>query len=181
VKIYTKTGDNGTTGLFSGGRVSKNSSYIEAYGTVDELNAWIGFCIAASRDKEISEDLLRVQNELHGVCADLATPDSAKAKVERIKGEWAKRLESRIDALELELRPLTQFILAGGSELSARLHVARTVCRRAERLVVDHASKEKVNAEVVTYLNRLSDYLFVLARVANRRTQVEDVLWDPKK
>lgn len=181
MKIYTKTGDDGTTGLFSGGRVPKNSSYIEAYGSVDELNSWLGLCGAASHDKEISAELLQIQNDLHTVCADLATPLDSKAKVERIKGDRAKRLEKKIDDFETELKPLTQFILAGGSELSARLHVARTVCRRAERRLMDHASKEKLNNEVLIYLNRLSDYLFVIARLANRRGQVEDILWDSKK
>lgn len=181
MKIYTKTGDDGSTGLFSGTRVSKDSSYIDAYGTVDELNSWLGFCGAVSRDKEISEELVHIQNDLHVVCADLATPMESKAKIDRVKAERAKRLEGRIDEFEKELKPLTQFILAGGSELGARLHIARTVCRRAERLVVAHASKEKVNHEVVVYLNRLSDYLFVIARLANRRGQVEDILWDPKR
>lgn len=181
MKIYTKTGDDGTTGLFSGKRVSKTSSYIEAYGTVDELNSWIGHCGAVSFDREISEDLIQIQNNLHVLCADLATPMEAKGKIERVNQLPAENLERRIDAMEQELRPLTQFILPGGGELASRLHIARTVCRRAERAVVAHAENEKVNHEVPVYLNRLSDYLFVLARVANKRAQIEDLLWSSAK
>jgi cob(I)alamin adenosyltransferase len=181
MKIYTKTGDDGTTGLFSGKRVPKTSSYIAAYGTVDELNAFIGFCAAASKDPEISKELFQIQNDLHMVCADLATPLDANAKVHRVEPARAKRLESSIDNFEKELQPLKQFILAGGSELSARLHLARVTARRAEREVIAHGEGEKINAESIVYLNRLSDFLFVLARVANHRAKVSDVFWDQGK
>lgn len=178
MKIYTKTGDEGTTGLFSGRRVSKNSTYIESYGTVDEVNSYLGFCATATKDDEILSDLYKIQNDLHVVCADLATPHDANAKIERVTSDRAQRLEGRIDHYEKELIPLTQFILAGGTELSARFHIARTVCRRAERVTVHHGSLEKINKETIIYLNRLSDFLFVLARVANSRAGVKDIAWN---
>ena len=178
MKIYTKTGDDGTTGLFSGKRVSKTSSYIAAYGTVDELNSFIGFASASCKDPEISKELFQIQNDLHSVCSDLATPADTNAKIQRLEAERALRLEKAIDVFEKELQPLKQFILARGCELSARLHLARTIARRAEREVLLHSEKEKMNAEVVIYLNRLSDFLFVLARLANHRAKISDVLWD---
>lgn len=178
MKIYTKTGDDGTTGLFSGKRVSKTSSYIEAYGTVDELNAYIGFAVSACEDPKIKKELLLIQHELHSICADLATPYDLKTKVERFGGTGAERLEKLIDELEKSLEPLRQFILAGGCELAARLHLSRTVARRAERCVIAHGAQEKMNAEIVIYLNRLSDLLFVMARYANKRSQITDVLWN---
>lgn len=178
MKIYTKTGDDGTTGLFSGKRVAKNSSYIEAYGTVDEVNSWIGFALVSCQDNEIKTCLLQIQHDLHAVCADLATPLDANAKVERVDLKRADRLEKWIDTFEKELKPLTQFILAGGSELAAKLHIARTVARRAERLAVAHSQMEGISNPALVYLNRLSDFLFVLARVANHRAGQADVLWD---
>ena len=178
MKIYTKTGDDGTTGIFSGKRVSKNSSAIEAYGTVDELNAFIGFCAAVSEDMEISKELMQIQNDLHLVCADLATPLDAKVKIHRLENSRALRLEKSIDRFEKELQPLKQFILAGGSELASRLHLARTIARRAERRVITHAGLEKTNEEVIVYLNRLSDFLFVIARVANHRSKISDIFWN---
>ena len=181
MKIYTKTGDDGTTGLFSGRRVSKTSSYIEAYGTVDELNACIGLCVSACADAEIKTELLRIQHDLHSVCADLATPMDVNVKVDRVTEEKAKRLEKLMDQFETELEPLRQFILAGGSELASRLHLARTVARRAERAVIAHGELETINQEVVICLNRLSDFLFVVARLANKRSSVSDVLWDSKQ
>lgn len=178
MKIYTKTGDDGSTGLFSGKRVPKNSSYIEAYGTVDELNAWIGHCNSACSDEEISEKLIQIQNDLHTLCADLATPLDAKTgKVERLDEKRSQKMEPWIDAFENELKPLTQFILAGGTELASRFHIARTVARRAERLMVSHSQSEKVNPQTIVYMNRLSDLLFVMARVANHRAGVPDIFW----
>jgi cob(I)alamin adenosyltransferase len=178
MKIYTKTGDTGTTGLFSGARVSKSSSYVEAYGSVDELNAWIGYCVSHCKEKDLRSELLQIQHDLHVVCADLATPIDAKAKITRLNSEKTLRLEKRLDRHEEELSPLTQFILAGGSDLSAKLHIARTVCRRAEREVIRHSEREKANPEVAVFLNRLSDLLFVMARVANRRADLPDVIWE---
>jgi len=183
MKIYTKTGDLGSTSLFSGERVSKDSSYIEAYGTVDELNAFIGFAAAISQDKELLQIFKRIQNDLHSVCADLATPHDAKnaSKVERLSSDLAKHFEKLMDDFEKELPPLNQFILAGGTELASRLHLARTVARRAERTVIAHSQKEKLNSEIIIYLNRLSDLLFVLARIANKRAAIPDVFWQKKK
>ncbi len=178
MKIYTKTGDAGSTGLFAGGRVSKASSVIEAYGSVDEANASIGFAGAACTDTEIKKELLQIQHDLHQICADLATPLEAESKVERIEKNRGERLEVLIDRWEKELTPLTQFILAGGTELSARLHLARTICRRAEREVVRHSLDSKINSEVIIYLNRLSDLLFVAARLANKRLGTSDILWE---
>jgi cob(I)alamin adenosyltransferase len=180
MKIYTKTGDDGTTGLFSGKRVPKSSSYVEAYGSVDELNAWLGYCASTCREKDLHKRLLDIQHDLHSLCADLATPLDAKAKISRVKAERAERLEKWVDEWETELSPLTQFILAGGTELASKLHIARTVCRRAEREVIRHADQEKMNPEIVIYLNRLSDLLFVLARVANRRASVIDIFWEDR-
>lgn len=184
MKIYTRTGDDGSTALFSGTRVSKDSSAIEAYGTVDELNSWLGFCLASLAGpefREIKSDLLQVQHDLHVLCADLATPFESKTKIERLTSARAERLEAAIDRYQTELAPLAQFILAGGHESSARLHIARTVCRRAERLTVSDSHQRQVNPETITYLNRLSDYLFVAARLANRRAGVSDVPWDQSR
>ncbi len=181
MKIYTKTGDDGTTALFSGKRVSKSAAVIEAYGTVDELNSWIGYSAVVSKDAEISQLLSQIQHDLHVVCADLATPSDAKAKIERTSNERTQRLEKIIDKMDAELEPLKNFILAGGSELSGRLHIARTVARRAERLVISHASEASINSEIVIYINRLSDLLFVLARIANKRAGVSDIAWDQAK
>lgn len=177
MKIYTKTGDDGTTGLFSGKRVAKNSSYIDAYGTVDETNSWIGYALVSCDDQEIRNCLTQIQHDLHSVCADLATPLDANTKVARVELKAAQRLEGWIDDFEKELKPLTQFILAGGTELAAKLHIARTVARRAERLAVAHSQMEGINNPALVYLNRLSDFLFVLARVANHRAGQPDVFW----
>ena len=181
MKIYTRTGDEGETGLFTGRRVLKNSSYLEAYGNVDELNSWIGLCIVSLSDAGLKDRLLQIQHDLHVVCADLATPLDAAAKIDRVQTDRASRLEQWIDEMENDLKPLTQFILAGGSEASARLHIARTVCRRAERGIVAHFHQEKGNSEVVVYVNRLSDYLFVAARWVNAKLSVADVVWDKKR
>ena len=170
MKIYTRTGDQGQTSLFGGARVAKNDARIEAYGTVDELSSFIGVARASSVPAEVDAELQRVQRDLFDIGARLASPGSS-----RFPGVDAERigaLERAIDAMESELPPLTGFILPGGSLGASQLHVARTVCRRAERCVVglqDDAT--------VTYLNRLSDYLFVAARFANLRAGVPDVPW----
>ena len=177
MKIYTKTGDKGSTGLYAAGKVSKDSSYIEAYGDVDELNAFIGYCVSACTDEEIKKVLMKIQNDLHSVCADLSTPIGTDVKIDRIEPEKSKELETLIDKYDEELDPLKQFILAGGSELASRLHLSRTVARRSERRVVNHSHKEQMNQEVIVYLNRLSDLLFVLARAANKRAGVQDIPW----
>ena len=173
MKIYTRTGDAGETSLFGGTRVSKSDPRIDAYGTVDELNAFIGAARATSPASSIDVQLVSVQSDLFDVGAQLASPGSS-----RFTGVDASRitaLENAIDEMERELAPLTSFILPGGSPAPAQLHVARTVCRRAERLVV--ALGDTSTSTTITYLNRLSDYLFVAARFANHRGGVADVIW----
>ncbi len=186
MKIYTKTGDSGTTGLFGGDRVSKHHIRIEAYGTVDELNAVIGllrsgFAALPSPDRftKIDTALARIQNELFVLGADLATPSGAKPSVPRVSSLMTTTLEREIDRFSERLPELTSFVLPGGSEAASRLHVARTVCRRAERLVVHASAKESLNPEIVRYLNRLSDHLFVLARLANHLEDVKAPEWHP--
>jgi cob(I)alamin adenosyltransferase len=170
LKIYTKTGDKGTTGLFGGARVAKNDPRIEAYGTVDELNSFLGLARASWPSSPLDAQLGLVQSDLFDLGAHLAAPGS-----DRFPGADPSRvaeLESSIDAMESELAPLRNFILPGGCAAAAHLHVARSVCRRAERLVV--ALGEESSA---VYLNRLSDYLFVAARYANLKSGVDDVVW----
>ena len=176
MKIYTRTGDQGETGLLGGGRVSKASPRIEAYGTVDELNAALGVVAAQLDGSEAKarEIIAKVQNELHTVCADLAAPDLQNEKVPRVGAKHVEELERLCDELEEELPPLESFVLPGGTPAGALLHWARTVARRAERRVVELATHEKINTEVVRYLNRLSDLLFLLARWVNHRAGVEE-------
>lgn len=176
-RIYTRTGDNGTTGLIGGDRVSKDSLRIEAYGTVDELNSFIGLALAHGAHQEISAYLFRIQNELFDVGAELALAETVKTP--RIQPDHVLKIEEQIDALSDKLPPLTQFILPGGSKAASYLHVARTVCRRAERQVVSLHSESNINPEIIHYLNRLSDYLFVAARYQNHREQIPDVIWTP--
>lgn len=180
MKIYTKTGDDGTTGLFNGERVGKNSLRVEAYGTVDELNSVIGLAISFGCPEPIKNDLQHISETLFSVGADLATPinDGIKSQaIARIEEDEITRLENAIDRYEEELEPLKHFILPGGSHSAAHLHNARTVCRRAERLVVELASKENINDNLVKYLNRLSDYLFDAARYVNHLLEVDERLW----
>jgi cob(I)alamin adenosyltransferase len=178
-KIYTKTGDRGDTGLFGGPRVSKDDPRIEAYGTLDELNAAIGVARAAETSGEADTTLARIQCQLFDVGAELATPDAKAHDMERIGGAQVSELEQAIDRFEADLEPLKQFILPAGSEVSARLHFARTICRRAERCVVSLRKQPDVSVrkELLVYLNRLSDLLFVLARWSNRQAGAEDELW----
>jgi len=185
MKIYTKTGDDGQTGLYGGGRVRKDAPRIEAYGTVDELNAVLGTVRATSYDSEepvpaaLDDLLARIQNELFDLGAELATIDPAARGVPQMSAEHAARLEAAIDEYETGLAPLRQFILPGGTPAAAGLHVARTVCRRAERRVISLAADptEGISSHVVIYLNRLSDLLFVLARAANSAAHQPDVPW----
>lgn len=175
MKIYTRTGDAGETSLFGGARVSKDDPRIEAYGTLDELNAFIGVARAAWSDSPIDAELAAAQSDLFEAGAQLAAPGST-----RFTGVDTSRitaLEQAIDRMESELAPLTSFILPGGSQAASHLHVARTVCRRAERLVVSLSDKSL--STTITYLNRLSDYLFVAARYANRKHGLDDVTWKP--
>ena len=180
MKIYTKTGDAGDTSLFGGKRVAKDDLRIEAYGAVDELNAFLGLAARHCTSPDITSRLLRVQGELFQVGADLATPLDAKTSyITRLETAPIQRLEAEIDEWDEILPPLTSFILPGGSQPGAELHIARTVCRRAERRVVGLARAEAVNDHVVTYLNRLSDWLFVLARLVNHRQNAPETPWKP--
>ena len=178
MKIYTKTGDNGSTGLFGGKRVQKDSLRIEAYGTVDELNSVIGLCRASNPANEIDAILEEIQNHLFTLGADLATPhDAIHTTTRRINADDIFLLEKHIDIIDPSLEPLKSFILPGGSRSSAMLHFARTVCRRAERLVVQLGKEEQIGELPVIYLNRLSDLLFVVARWSNALSHTPEVKW----
>jgi cob(I)alamin adenosyltransferase len=181
MKIYTKTGDAGSTGLFGGGRVPKDDPRVEAYGAVDELNACIGVARAAEPMPRIDEVLVAIQRDLFAIGALLATPDRAKMaqhlEKARIDDARIGDLERAIDDADAELEPLRSFILPGGSPKAAALHVARTVCRRAERQVVRLQHEVELPPLAVIYLNRLSDLLFTLARLANRRAGAGEVTW----
>ena len=179
MKIYTKTGDTGGTGLFGGARIPKDSPRIDAIGTIDELNACVGTARSQIRDAEIDNLLHRIQNELFNIGADLATLDShAKSNQLRISEDFVGALENDIDRLENELAPLRNFILPGGSVAGSTLHFARTVCRRSERSVVTLAESESINPAILPYLNRLSDFLFVLARFVNYRQEQPEPSWE---
>ena len=181
MKIYTKTGDQGSTGLFGGGRVAKDNIRVEAYGDVDELNAVIGMARSVEMMPRIDEVLVPIQRDLFAIGALLATPDRDKMaqhlQKARIDEGRIEELERAIDEGEAELEPLTAFIIPGGTPKAAALHVARTVCRRAERHVVRLQHEVELPPLTVIYLNRLSDLLFTLARVANRRAGAGEVTW----
>ncbi len=177
-RIYTRGGDQGETSLGDGTRVPKDSLRVEAFGTVDEANAAIGLARVHASGAAL-DMLARIQHDLFDLGADLCTPEAGKRGEEalRIIAAQTERLEREIDAMNADLPPLDSFILPGGTPLAAALHLARTITRRAERFVVALALVEKVNPEAVKYLNRLSDHLFVLSRVANRASG--DILWQP--
>ena len=179
MKIYTKTGDTGETGLFAGPRVRKDDLRIEAYGTVDELNSLLGVCRTAQLPAEIDAVLKRIQDELFAVGAELASPHPDRHGLEVIDDPYIEALEREIDQFETNLEPLRQFILPGGAPAAAFLHMARTVCRRAERRVVTLAMApvHPASPRLVRYLNRVGDLLFVLARAANHAAGVVDVPW----
>mgnify|MGYP002789910247 CR=1 FL=1 len=180
-RIYTKSGDKGKTGLGNNERVYKNSDRIEAIGEVDETNAFMGWALELCEEK-LKAILLRIQNDLFDLGADLCVPETLEeASQNRLKitTEQVDYLEHQIDDLNAGLLPLTSFVLPGGSQASAALHMARTVTRRAERRVVTLSLKENINPEVVRYLNRLSDLLFVMARYVNAKMAQGDVLWIP--
>ena len=183
MKIYTKTGDRGETGLFGGPRVRKSDARVSAYGEVDELNAAIGVVRTGVEDPEIEAHLARVQQELFCVGAELATPQGARARsaIPPVDARWVTELEVAIDAWEAELPPLSHFVLPGGTRTAAVLHLARCTCRRAERRVVALAAEAEVAPVVLAYLNRLSDFLFVAARIANHRAGRPEVPWEPGK
>ena len=180
--IYTKTGDGGDTGLFGGGRVGKEDLRVDAYGQVDELNA----CLGVARAEGLGAmDALAgtIQDQLFTLGAVLATPAGSKAQasIPKVKPEWATDMERAIDGFDKELPALKSFILPAGTKAAAALHLARTVCRRAERRVVPLFRAGKVGDDVIVYLNRLSDLLFTMARVANFRASVQDVPWTPAR
>ena len=178
MKIYTRTGDAGDTSLFDGTRVRKDDARVDAYGEVDELNAWLGLVRSSLGDRDLDDEIAGVQRDLFAVGAELADPaDKIAARVTKasITEADVARLEQLIDRLEQELEPLRRFILAGGSPPGAALHVARAVCRRAERRIV--SLQPPAGATVLRYVNRLSDLLFVVARVVNKRARVAEIEW----
>lgn len=182
MKIYTKTGDKGTTGLYGGGRVSKSSPRISAYGEIDELNAMLGVVRAETPHDPIKKAIGEIQATLFTVGAQLASP-TADPKIEVITAAHVDVLERQIDVISETLPTMRHFILPGGGKTAAHLHLARTVCRRAERSTVSLASTagESVDHWVLIYINRLSDFLFILARLANQLERIEDVPWIPPK
>jgi cob(I)alamin adenosyltransferase len=189
MKIYTKTGDNGTTGLYGGNRVKKYNLRIDSYGTVDELNAYIGLMKDQEISTSIKDSLLKIQNELFTLGAMLATPlekETLKSGAERlnipkIDSNSIVFLENEIDTMEEGLAPMTHFILPGGHQTVSFCHIARCICRRAERLCVALNDDETINNDILKYLNRLSDYLFVLARKLSKDLSVAEIKWIPKK
>ena len=183
MKIYTKTGDAGDTGLFGGQRVSKADARVEAYGLIDELNAALGMARAARTPSSVDSGLQRIQAELFSVGAELATPESHRDRLQMpvVGSAQVSELESAIDEAESELPPLTSFVLPGGSAAASALHFARTVCRRAERSLVAARELVVVRAELLVYVNRLSDLLFVWARLSNHHAGVPDVPWAPRQ
>ncbi len=186
MKIYTKTGDGGETGLFGGERVSKGAVRVEAYGTVDELNAHIGWALTQVCDlpRDVLEGVLAIQSDLLTVGADLATPpqapDAVKGRTVGLGREPVPRLEALIDRLDGEVQPLRHFILPGGTAGAAAFQVCRAVCRRAERAVVRLSEDQAVNEGILVYLNRLSDCFFVLSRWVNAREGGEERVWEPR-
>ena len=180
MKIYTRRGDRGQTDLFGGARVAKDDLRVSAYGDVDELNSSVGIAAAATDQSDLRERLTTIQSSLFDLGSQLATPDPehhAKNNVPGVDASQVEKLETEIDRLEQEIEPLKTFVLPGGNAAAAALHHARTVCRRAERSVVTLQVNEPVDPAVVQYLNRLSDLLFTMARVANARAKVPDVPW----
>ena len=178
MKIYTRTGDEGTTGLLGGGRVSKSDRRLNAYGTIDELNAVLGVVRAAGVSSRCDEILLNLQSQMFHLGAELATPQPAHSATEVLQNEIITELEAGIDTLEKGLPPLQAFILPGGSPAAAALHLARCVCRRAEREIVALSEQTQVRPLVLKYVNRVSDLLFVLARTANAEAGVGDTEWE---
>lgn len=181
MKIYTKKGDSGDTSLFGGERVSKSSERIDAYGTVDELNSFVGLAASYELSDKGTEYIRKVQEMLFILGADLATPPSKKARINRITEEDIRFLEEAIDELEEELETLKNFILPGGSQSGATLHIARTVCRRAERATVQCKETDDISDVALKFLNRLSDFFFVLARYENKQAGVREEVWKPER
>lgn len=175
-KIYTKTGDDGSTGLIGGKRISKSSQRIIAYGAIDELNSSIGIVLSSKLDDDIHDLLERIQNDLFVAGADLANPD-LKVSLNRITENMVKFLETNIDKFEAELTPITYFILPGGDAVAAQVHLTRAISRRAETHIVQLSENEAINKTCQIYINRLSDLLFVISRVINKRKMIKDVAW----
>jgi cob(I)alamin adenosyltransferase len=178
MKIYTKTGDDGNTGLQGDFRISKSHSRIMAYGTVDEVNATIGVVLTNNLDNDIRQLLSHIQNDLFLLGSDLSNQNLNDLK-NRISLDMVEKLEKSIDKFELELPPITNFILPGGNLAAAQIHQIRTIVRRAETLVVKLSDKDEINSNCIKYLNRLSDLMFVMGRLINKRNGVEDIIWKP--
>ncbi|HLA03914.1 MAG TPA: cob(I)yrinic acid a,c-diamide adenosyltransferase [Patescibacteria group bacterium] len=194
IKVYTKTGDSGTTSLLGGKRLSKNDTRVEAYGTVDELNSLLGIILAKNPQADVNKKLTRVQKELFVLGSDLSTPLDVKITIPRITKSYITRLEKEIDRMEKSLPRLKNFILPGGSPIGAKLHLARSIARRAERSIVKLTEEEKINKQSLrsstssaglknaqVYINRLSDWLFVLARYVNKLESQEEKIWKGRK
>ena len=182
MKIYTKTGDKGETGLFGGERVSKDSLRISAYGTVDELNSFIGLAITEIKNESVKKNLLKIQNQLFVVGSDLATPEdetTKKLNIQRTPASYYVQIEKLIDEYDAQLEELRNFILPGGSKGAVLLHVCRTICRRVEREVVALKNSVTISENIVIFLNRLSDLLFVLSRFENKVSNHPDKIWNP--
>jgi cob(I)alamin adenosyltransferase len=187
MKLYTRSGDDGSTGLFGGDRVQKDDPRVEAYGCVDELNAFVGQALCGVKTlqdnapQQVPDILTTLQSRLFDLGADLATPHESKheSKIHRIDATHVTQAERWIDEIDAQNSPMTHFVLPGGTELAARLHIARTVCRRAERAMVKLARHETVNPHAIIFVNRVSDLLFAMARLANRKAGVADVPWMP--
>ncbi|MEI7812461.1 MAG: cob(I)yrinic acid a,c-diamide adenosyltransferase [Ignavibacteria bacterium] len=180
MRIYTRTGDNGETGLFGGDRISKSDIRIEAFGTVDELNSLLGLALTDIKDTGIRQVILKIQNQLFTLGTDLATPPNGKTEqyIQRTPGEYIEYIEEEIDWYDSKLEELKNFILPGGSKGAAMLFYARTICRRAERKVVTLNKIVIINQNICVYLNRLSDLCFVLARYENHVNNLPDILWE---
>jgi len=182
MKIYTKGGDEGETGLFGGERVSKNSLRIEAYGTVDELNSFVGLALTVVLDNDVKNILIKVQIQLFTLGSDLAAPDNEKNRkfsIPRITKSQVEEIEKAIDKFDSRLEELRNFILSGGCKSSSILHVCRTICRRVERKTVALNNNVKISPDILIFLNRLSDLFFVLARYENKVSGIEDIKWQP--
>lgn len=180
-RVYTKTGDKGETLLVSGEKVSKSSKRVDSYGEVDELNSVLGICLQNINDKELADEITSLQNELFILGGDLATPVDFEIEIPRISKDMVTNLEKSIDKYHEEVGDLKEFILPGGNGAAPYLHLARTVCRRAERRLVGLSAEENLNVTALVYLNRLSDLLFILARVVNKRTGFSETFVDFSK
>jgi len=178
MKIYTKTGDDGNTGLQGDFRISKSHPRIMAYGTVDEANAAIGIVLTNSLDDDVSQLLSQIQNDLFLLGSDLSNQNLNDLK-NRVSLDMIEKIEGSIDTFESELQPITNFILPGGNIAAAQIHQVRTIVRRAETLVVKLSDKDEINSNSIKYLNRLSDLMFVMGRLINKRNGVEDIIWKP--